>query len=347
MDKLFNTFERIEEKRNRNIEGTGLGLSIVNKLLTMMDSKLDVSSRYGVGSSFSFSVTLKIVDKEPIGNYEERRKQFIMRSQTVEERLYAPKARVLIVDDNDMNLKVAKSFMKLFGIKPDTCSSGKETLDVLKNKQYDIIFLDHMMPVLDGIETLKLAKDKDIIHDAVVIALTANAVVGAKEQYLRSGFNGYLSKPIVVKDIEKTLKKYLPEDIIEEAVPDTETTKTTSSLTIDKAREIGLDTDAGVEYACGEEDLYLDLLSDYAKGCEDKCKELDSYLDKEDMKNYSILIHSLKSSSRIIGADAISAQAKDLEDASKKNDIDFVQLNHDNFKERYKSLAAKLLGQDS
>ena len=344
MDKLFMTFERIEEKRNRNIEGTGLGLSIVNKLLSMMDSKLDVSSRYGVGSSFSFSVSLKIVDKEPIGNYEERRKQLIMRSQNVEERLYAPKARVLIVDDNDMNLKVAKSFMKLFGIKPDTCSSGKETLDILKSRQYDIIFLDHMMPVLDGIETLRLAKDKNLVHDAVVIALTANAVVGAKEQYLKSGFNGYLSKPIVVKDIEKTLKKFLPEDIIEEAAPGTESSSSTTSITLDKVREIGLNTDAGIEYACGEEDLYLDLLSDYAKGCEDKCKELDSYLDKEDMKNYSILIHSLKSSSRIIGADAISAQAKDLEDASKKNDIDFVQLNHDNFKERYKSLAAKLLG---
>ena len=344
MDKLFMTFERIEEKRNRNIEGTGLGLSIVNKLLTMMDSKLDVSSRYGVGSSFSFSVVLQIVDAEPIGNYEERRKQLILRSQTVEEHLYAPKARVLIVDDNDMNLKVATNFMKLFGIKADTCSSGKETLDVLKSNKYDIIFLDHMMPILDGIETLKLANDKDLIKDTVVIALTANAVVGAKEQYLNSGFSGYLSKPIVVKDIEKALKKYLPEDLIEEAPLDTDTSKTTSSITIDKAREAGLNTDAGVEYSCGEEDLYLDLLSDYAKDCEEKCKELDSYLDKEDMKNYSILIHSLKSSSRIIGADVVSALAKDLEDASKKNDMDFVQINHDNFIESFKSLSAKLLG---
>ena len=201
-----------------------------------------------------------------------------------------------------------------------------------------------MMPVLDGIETLKLAKDKNLIKDTVVIALTANAVVGAKEQYLNSGFSSYLSKPIVVKDIEKTLKKYLPEDLIEEAPLDTDTSKTTSSITIDKAREAGLNTDAGVEYSCGEEDLYLDLLSDYAKDCEEKCKELDSYLDKEDMKNYSILIHSLKSSSRIIGADVVSALAKDLEDASKKNDMDFVQINHDNFLESYKALAAKLLG---
>ena len=243
-----------------------------------------------------------------------------------------------------MNLKVATNFMKLFGIKADTCSSGKETLDVLKSNKYDIIFLDHMMPVLDGIETLKLAKDKNLIKDTVVIALTANAVVGAKEQYLNSGFSSYLSKPIVVKDIEKTLKKYLPEDLIEEAPLDTDTSKTTSSITIDKAREAGLNTDAGVEYSCGEEDLYLDLLSDYAKDCEEKCKELDSYLDKEDMKNYSILIHSLKSSSRIIGADVVSALAKDLEDASKKNDMDFVQINHDNFLESYKALAAKLLG---
>ena len=342
MDKLFNTFERIEEKRNRNIEGTGLGLSIVNKLLAMMDSKLEVSSRYGIGSTFSFSVALRIVDSEPIGNYEERRKQLV-HNLSEEEHLYAPKARVLVVDDNDMNLKVAKNFMKIFGIKPDTCSSGKETLDVLKTNKYDIIFLDHMMPVLDGIETLRLAKDKDLIGDTTVIALTANAVVGAKEQYLNAGFDGYLSKPIVVKDIEKTLKKFLPADIIEDASVESEPAKTTSSLSLDKARSLGLNVDAAINYACGEEDMYLDLLSDYANSCEEKCNSLNSFLKDEDMKNYSILVHSLKSSSRIVGADDVSALAKDLEDASKNNDIDFVQCNHDNFIESYKDLAAKIL----
>ena len=343
MDKLFKSFERIEERRNRNIEGTGLGLSIVHKLLGMMDSKLEVNSRYGVGSSFSFAVTLKIVDAEPIGNYEERRKLNI-HNQSEEEHLYAPNARVLIVDDNDMNLKVAKNFMKLFGIKPDTCSSGKETLDVLKTNHYDIIFLDHMMPVLDGIETLRLAKDKELITDTVVIALTANAVVGAKEQYLAAGFNDYLSKPIVVKDIEKTLKNYLPSELIEEAASEVEIEASSTSLTLDKARSIGLNVDAAVEYSCGEDDLYLDLLSDYANSCEDKCKDLNSYLEKEDMKNYSILIHSLKSSSKMVGADMVSALAKDLEDASKKEDLDFIQINHDNFIESYKALVAKILG---
>ena len=200
------------------------------------------------------------------------------------------------------------------------------------------------MPVLDGIETLRLAKEKELINDTVVIALTANAVVGAKEQYLAAGFNDYLSKPIVVKNIEKTLKNYLPSELIEEVGTKVEVEAPSSSLTLDKARSIGLNVNAAVEYSCGEEDLYLDLLSDYANSCEDKCKELDSYLNEEDMKNYSILIHSLKSSSRIIGADAVSALAKDLEDASKKNDIDFVSINHEIFIENYKALAAKLLG---
>ena len=341
LDKLFQSFERIEEKRNRHIEGTGLGISIVCKLLSMMNSKLEVESKYAIGSTFGFDLSLRVVDPEPIGKFDEKKKTYSV-GDTGTEHLYAPDAKVLVTDDNGMNLKVAGNFLKLFGITPVTCTSGKETIELLRKNKYDIILLDHMMPQMDGIETLKVLKDENLLNGAVVIALTANAVVGAEEQYLKAGFDGYLSKPIMVDDIENTLKKYLPAEAIEGMAAKTEETAC-APLSLDKARSAGLNVDAGVGYACGEEDFYLELLSDYAESASDKCTELSSYLDNNDLKNYEILVHSLKSSSRTIGADALSEQAKALEDASKNNDMDFVKKNHDAFVKSLKELAEKIL----
>lgn len=340
LDKLFQSFERIEEKRNRHIEGTGLGISIVCKLLSMMNSKLEVESKYAIGSTFGFDLSLRIVDPEPIGKFDEKKKTYSV-GDTGTEHLYAPDAKVLVTDDNGMNLKVACNFLKLFGITPVTCTSGKETIEILRKNKFDLILLDHMMPQMDGIETLKVLKDENLLNGAVVIALTANAVVGAEEQYLKSGFDGYLSKPIMVDDIENTLKKYLPAGVIEGmAVKDEE--KTGMPLSLEKARSAGLNVDAGIGYACGEEDFYLELLSDYAESAADKCSGLSSYFDNNDLKNYEILVHSLKSASRTIGADDIADQAKALEDASRNGDMDFVKEHHGAFIKCFKELAEKV-----
>ena len=346
LNKLFKSFERIEERRNRHIEGTGLGLSIVSKLLAMMNSRLDVDSKYSIGSTFGFDLNLKVIDPEPIGDYEERRKAH-MRNMEKTEHLYAPKAKVLVTDDNGMNLKVATNFLKIFGITPMTCSSGKETIELLKTNKFDIVFLDHMMPLMDGIETLKILKDEKLVDDTVVIALTANAVVGAEEQYLNAGFDGYLSKPIIIKDVEKALRTFLPADVIESGTLEPAETVSSSMpapVSVDKARALGLNVDAAIEYSCGEEDLYIELLTDYAKNAEDKCYTLASYIENNSLANYRILIHSLKSSSKMIGADELSALAKDLEDASARNDEEYVKSHHDNFAKKFKELAGKILG---
>ena len=129
LGKLFESFKRIEEKRNRHIEGTGLGISIVCKLLAMMDSKLHVESQYAIGSTFGFDLKLRVIDPEPVGKYDEKRKSVL--STEGETHIYAPKAKILVTDDNGMNLKVAINFMKIFGITPVTCSSGKETIDLV------------------------------------------------------------------------------------------------------------------------------------------------------------------------------------------------------------------------
>ncbi len=342
LGKLFQTFERIEEKRNRHIEGTGLGISIVCKLLSMMNSKLDVESKYAIGSTFGFDLSLRVVDPEPIGKFDEKKKTISVEKDKAEH-LYAPDARVLVTDDNGMNLKVACNFLKLFGITPVTCTSGRDTIELMRREKFDILLLDHMMPQMDGIETLAVLKEENLLNGAVVIALTANAVVGAEEQYLNAGFDGYLSKPIMVDDIENTLKKYLPAEVIGGKTVKTEE-KAFSPLSLDKARSAGLNVDAGIGYACGEEDFYLELLSDYAEGAAGKSTELTSYLDNGDLKNYEILVHSLKSSSRTIGADALSEQAKALEAASKNNDMDYVKGHHDEFVRAFKELAEKISG---
>ena len=375
LGKLFESFERIEEKRNRHIEGTGLGISIVVKLLAMMNSKLDVDSKYSIGSTFGFDLTLSVADSEPIGKYDEKKKFAVDQDRSAH--LYAPDAKILITDDNGMNLKVAVNYMRIFGITPVTCSSGRGTIELLKKNRFDLVLLDHMMPEMDGIETLKILKDDDLLNGAVVIALTANAVVGAEEQYLKAGFDGYLSKPIMVEDIEKALRKYLPASVIgtaetagevsgsvteaasgnpetastddvsvnpEPAAPDDVSVNGGEPLTLDKARSSDLNVDAGIGYACGEEDFYLELLTDYLNAAPDKCAELSSYLEKGDLRNYEILVHSIKSSSKTVGADDISARAKALEDASKNGDMDFVKSNHDEFIRNFTELAKALLG---
>ena len=340
LHKLFESFERIEEKRNRHIEGTGLGISIVCKLLAMMDSKLDVESQYSIGSTFGFDLVLRVVDAEPVGSLDERKKSGPA-DRDKKEHLYAPDAKVLVTDDNGMNLKVAANFLKLFGITPVTCSSGKETIEIMRKERFDIVFLDHMMPQMDGIETLKALRDENLLNGAVAIALTANAVVGAEEQYLNAGFDGYLSKPIMVDDIENALKKYLPASETKEDVAEP-SEEPSSSLTLEKARSLGLNVESGLGYACGDEDFYLELLSDYADSAPEKSAELASYLDNGDLENYEILVHSLKSGSKTVGADDLSEQAKALELACKDKDADFVKEHHGPFVKALKELAEKL-----
>ncbi|MDY6339481.1 MAG: ATP-binding protein [Saccharofermentans sp.] len=341
LSKLFESFKRIEEKRNRHIEGTGLGISIVCKLLAMMDSKLEVESQYAIGSTFGFNLKLRVTDPEPVGKYEEKRKSVL--SHDEEAHIYAPKARILVTDDNGMNLKVAINFMKIFGITPVTCSSGAETVELMRKEKFDIVFLDHMMPNMDGIETLKVLKDEDLLGGAVVIALTANAVVGAEAQYLSAGFDGYLSKPITVNDIEKTLKKYLPAGVIENGASEAPGVKS-SKLSLDKLRALGLNVDAALVYTCNDEDFYMELLTDYAESAADKCHDLSAYLENGDIKNYEILVHSLKSASKTVGADGVSEQARALEEASRNKDMSFVNDHHGAFVESFTSLAEKILG---
>lgn len=215
MSRLFTAFERLEEKRNRNIEGTGLGMSIVVKLLDQMNSKLNVESVYGEGSTFSFILPQKIVDSRPIGDFEDAKKKRIA-DQKPDEIPYAPKAKILVVDDTSFNLTLVSHLLKRTGIKPDTASSGEECLAKVQQTEYDMILLDHVMPGMDGVETLDRMRSMGGHHASVpVIALTANVMSGARERYLNSGFSDFIEKPIVPSKLEAALREYLPAELLE------------------------------------------------------------------------------------------------------------------------------------
>lgn len=214
---LFESFTRVEESRNRNIEGTGLGLSITMRLLNLMGSRLEVDSTYGEGSDFYFYLEQQRKDNQVVG---EDIKKYCKKAKGIKGELsnefYAPLARLLVVDDNKVNLKVFKGLLKNNNMQIDTAMNGKECLELMKENHYHIVFLDHLMPDMDGVETLNQAKmlKNSKSQDAVMIVLTANAVSGAREKFLQEGFDDYLSKPISLPLLKEMILKYLPKELI-------------------------------------------------------------------------------------------------------------------------------------
>ena len=343
MDKLFESFSRLEEKRNRNIEGTGLGMSIVTKLLSIMGSELKVQSVYGEGSEFSFALYQKIADDRPMGSFSAGQAPASGRI-TKAVGLYAPDARVLVVDDNEMNLKVAQNLLGLFGIEPSVAHSGYEAIELIKQNDYMLILLDHMMPKLDGIETLTALKEGRLLKEGTkVIALSANAITGAREEYLAAGFDDYISKPIDIDELEKVLSRYLPESCIkardnEELSDDNDAKMSSFESELPK----NIDTAAGLKNCMDDESFYRELLSDYASSAEEKINRLESFKNDGLTEDYRILIHSIKSSSKTVGDLKAAELAQSLEAAAAGRDMPFINEHHREFCEGLK-LTAELI----
>ena len=347
MGKLIESFSRLEEQRNRNIEGTSLGMAIVTKLLRLMNSALKIESVYGRGSVFSFEIKQGIADPEPIGENIERRSDPVVGKKR-ETRKFTG-VDVLVTDDNDMNLKVARNLLKLFGIKADLASSGAETIEMMRQKHYDIVFLDHMMPRMDGIETLDKLRNTGLVKDdTVMIALTANAVIGAKKQYLAAGFSDYLSKPIELQRLEKMLAKYLPEkaeiseaeddvpmefapvaddEVMEFAPCDEEASVEDSGDLLKRLEEAGISVGSAMKYFADDEGFYREMLEEYVSGCEKTMQDMRRALSENSTESYRITVHSLKSTSRTVGVDDVSELARELENAAKKGDSVYINAH--------------------
>lgn len=214
--KLFISFKRLELNKNRNVEGTGLGLNIVSQLVELMQGTISVESEYGKGSVFTVRIPQRVIDKKPVGSIEVVRNRRRKGNKPAKSLFKAPKANVLVVDDNSINLAVIKGLLKRTEVGLDLAASGRECLELTRNKYYDIILMDHMMPDMDGVETLQMLRsdEQNPNRNTVVIALTANAIAGCREMYLEYGFNDYISKPIQVEKLEESIMQHLPDEII-------------------------------------------------------------------------------------------------------------------------------------
>ena len=339
IDKLFSRFERIEEERNKSIEGSGLGMSIVSQLLALMGSKVEVDSVYGKGSDFHFKVLQKVVKWQPIGNFSETYKQMVEQSEEYAVSFVAPQARILVVDDTPMNLTVVKGLLKETEIQITTASGGSQALDLVRDNHYDIIFLDQRMPEMDGVETFhnmqRMSADgTNSSHGVPVIALTANAVSGSRESFLKEGFTDYLSKPIDSHQLERMVRNYLPKELICDPTEHNAKKSAESRDLQDHKSKLSslLEGVASIDYDeaianCGSEELLESVLNDYLEAVPAKASDIKRYYDNKDYENYTILVHALKSSSRLIGATKLSQDAAWLEecgDRAKNGDQEAV-----------------------
>ncbi|MDY6351155.1 MAG: response regulator [Selenomonas sp.] len=327
LPKLGQAFQRIEEARNATIEGTGLGMNITQRLLSMMHSRLEVESLYGEGSTFAFEVEQDVVDWAELGDFENQVRRLVP-AESEGALLKAPTADVLVVDDVEMNIKVFRGLLKRTEIHVDSALSGAVALEMVKKKAYDMIFLDHRMPEMDGIETLQHMKEtKHLCNDIPVIALTANAISGAREEYIAAGFTDYLTKPIDSHKLESMLKKYLPPEKVQEVTVEdakAEDTADAKSLPEWLRTQTLLDTKSGLTN-CGSPEDYLETLRLFAEAYEENAATIRQFFDAKDWKNYTIRVHALKSSARIIGARELSELAAALEQAGNAEDAAKIQ----------------------
>ena len=216
LERIFNAFEQSDTFRNRKKEGSGLGLAISKQLLTLMGGSIQVESVYQEGSRFYFEIPQQVVDDVPCGQMIEERKKNGKKEEYGNFR--APNAKVLIVDDNLVNRKVAAGLMKPFAMQLTLAKSGQEAIDILKEEHFHIIFMDHMMPEMDGVETTHVirAMKGEYYKNVPIIALTANAVNGAKEMFLEEGMNDFIAKPISIRELSEKILDWLPFELLEE-----------------------------------------------------------------------------------------------------------------------------------
>ena len=332
--KLFQVFERIEEKRNRTIEGTGLGINITQQLLTLMGSTLQVESVYGEGSCFSFRLKQKVIQREPIGNLEECL-QNEKRQEVHRAGFRAPDVHVLVTDDIEMNRRVFRGLLKQTEIRVEEAASGQESLIKAQEEKYDLIFMDNMMPDMDGIETMQRMKAdvRGKNTKTPIIMLTANAIAGAKEEYERAGFDGYLSKPIDPKKLEAMICRFLSEDRIlgfgeDEAVKTEATGRPLPELN-------GIRWEYARLYIPDDEMLW-ELLKGFRQTLAERIQEwnrdipegTNAVYDVEadmDLATIRIEAHALKSLAASVGAMTIFGLARVTELAARENEVGKVK----------------------
>lgn len=341
-------FIRFDTRKNRLVEGAGLGLTITSQLLELMGSHLEVQSTYGKGSFFYFVLSQPIVDETPIGDISQYKHTKETDDTEYRSLFTAPEAHVLVADDNTMNLNVFCQLLSDTGMNITTCTNGEELVRLSQEKKYDIIYTDHMMPVMDGVEAfMHIRHDPDNPNtDTPVILLTANAIAGAKEEYLTAGFNGYISKPIDAAKLEEMTRDMLPPELLKPGV------------VVERIQCEHCETDTIVEelpqiegFHLGEAarlahtpQLLFSILQDFHDSAAAEADKLDACYEAlpDNCEPYRIQVHAMKSNAATAGALGVSLMARILEHAAADKDVDTIRSLHAVFLAQWRQLPERL-----
>ena len=354
ISKLFDEYSRFNLEANRATEGTGLGMSITQNLIRMMNGEILAESEPGKGSLFTVRLRQGNVNAPALGKeVTEKLRQFrsnyeakMKKSQIVREAI--TNGKVLVVDDMDMNLYVAKGMLSPYGLQIDTALSGFEAIEKVRQNEYDLVFMDHMMPKMDGMETTqKIRKLGPEYEKLPIVALTANAVAGMKEMFLTSGFNGFISKPIAMQELDAILKEWMPPEKVasgyKPAHAGPEAADTDDTGFMDAVKKIDeINTEIGRSRFPGMNDMYRSTLEMFCKKLPQECDNMTAFLNDRDLKSFMISVHTMKSSLSTIGAMRLSETASQLETASKNEDFDYCTQKFPELHEKLLSLHKQL-----
>lgn len=349
LERMLQRYVRLEEGMDCNIEGTGLGLSITGYLVEAMDGHLDIESEYEKGSVFTAAVRQEVVDYTSIGEFRHNEIKKFKKMFDEDECKSRYEKRILVVDDNSLNLKVAMGLMNRLGLNVDICDSGYEALGLAKKNKYDLILLDHMMPGMDGIETLHLLRRIDSLScNTPIVALTANAAIGSREYYLDQGFSDYLTKPIIYEQLEKLIYKYIGNESKEDKCQSLKSVKSesfkfdiygeniTKEALTEKLSEGGYDVNAGLSFGNNDIGIYLSMLNMFADNSESNMTKLEKSIENKDISNYIVGIHTLKGNAKCIGATDLYNMAYKLEQAAKDDDFKRITDDWSHLSEKWK-----------
>ena len=327
---LFDAFQRVEMDRNRYVEGTGLGLTISQNLVNMMGGVIEVESEYGKGSRFFFTIEQTIIDPTPVSAVNYNGQKDNVTEKEAECLFIAPEAHILLVDDNELNLVVAKELLKPLRMQIDTAENGLQAVKMVRGSQYDLVLMDHMMPVMDGIEAAKAirALPEDKYQKLPIIALTANAMVDARKEFLNAGMNGFVAKPIDFARICNQLKLWLPKDLVRD-VPKEEAKKLLADDLSDREiqpedPQMGFSFEEGVNH-CGSKAALMKTIRIFDRTIDSKANKIEQCLKEGLIGDYVIEVHALKSSALLIGAVPLSEAAKELEDYGKQGKTEVLE----------------------
>ena len=361
-ENLFKSFARFDQRLHYGVEGSGLGLSIAKGYITLMGGEITVDSVYGQGSVFTININQKIIDDTPLQH------QFTIDKgkQDAPEpcQVTIHDVRVLVVDDNHINLLVIKGLLESYGLTVDTASCGATAIDLCKKTHYPIVFMDQMMPEMDGIEAMQRIRGLDSYYalggESKIIVLTADAIRGVRESLLEKGFDEYLGKPMNLRQLERLMITYLPSDNItvstrfpedadgqddksdEEAADKPEDGSQDADINFLQEKLPEVDLSIGLKNCGGKTDDYLKILNiNYEYGSKN-LNELSELLRKKDYENYTIKVHSMKSTTKNIGALKISDMAREQEEAGRAGRYDDIDANFDALRTEYEKLLGKI-----